>query len=53
MSQSSVVLRGGTVLTVDAQRSVLEGHDVLVVAGGLVYDRVGRVGREGEVCEHD
>ena len=41
MSQSSVVLRGGTVLTVDAQRSVLEGHDVLVVDGRIAAVGVG------------
>jgi cytosine/adenosine deaminase-related metal-dependent hydrolase len=34
-----VVLRGGTVLTVDAARTVLEGHDVLVVD-----DRVAAIG---------
>ncbi len=44
MSQSTserrpVVLRGGTVLTVDAARTVLEGHDVLVVD-----DRVAAIG---------
>jgi cytosine/adenosine deaminase-related metal-dependent hydrolase len=39
MSQRPVVLRGGTVLTVDASRSVLEGHDVLVVD-----DRIAAIG---------
>jgi cytosine/adenosine deaminase-related metal-dependent hydrolase len=44
MSQSTserrpVVLRGGTVLTVDGARTVLEGHDVLVVD-----DRVAAIG---------
>ena len=34
-----VVLRGGTVLTVDAARTVLEGHDVLVVD-----DRIAAIG---------
>src|SRR5919107_1448835 len=34
-----VVLRGGTVLTVDASRTVLEGHDVLVVD-----DRIAAIG---------
>jgi cytosine/adenosine deaminase-related metal-dependent hydrolase len=38
MSQP-IVLRGGTVLTVDAARSVLDGHDVLVVD-----DRIAAVG---------
>ncbi|QJY49736.1 amidohydrolase family protein [Pseudonocardia broussonetiae] len=33
MSERPVVLRGGTVLTVDAGRSVLPDHDVLVVDG--------------------
>lgn len=35
----SIVLRGGTVLTVDASRSVLPGHDVLVTG-----DRIAAVG---------
>ncbi|OJY44692.1 amidohydrolase family protein [Pseudonocardia sp. 73-21] len=35
----SVVLRGGTVLTVDERRSVLTGHDVLVVD-----DRIAAIG---------
>ncbi|WP_405164454.1 hypothetical protein OG203_04875 [Nocardia sp. NBC_01499] len=30
------VLRGGTVLTMDSRRTVLEGHDVLVVDGRIV-----------------
>ena len=37
--QTSVVLRGGTVLTLDAQHSVLPGADVLVTG-----DRVADVG---------
>jgi cytosine/adenosine deaminase-related metal-dependent hydrolase len=39
-----VVLRGGTVLTVDAGHTVLEGHDVLVVD-----DRIAGVGVDLEV----
>ncbi|MDD7964012.1 amidohydrolase family protein [Actinomycetospora lemnae] len=39
-----VVLRGGTVLTVDAAHTVLEGHDVLVVD-----DRVAAIGVDLEV----
>ncbi|MEJ3652935.1 amidohydrolase family protein [Actinomycetes bacterium KLBMP 9759] len=39
MSGRPVVLRGGTVLTVDARRSVLPGHDVLVVD-----DRIAAIG---------
>jgi len=39
-----VVLRGGTVLTVDTARTVLEGHDVLVVD-----DRVAAIGVDLEV----
>ncbi|GAA4874216.1 amidohydrolase family protein [Actinomycetospora straminea] len=39
-----VVLRGGTVLTVDAVHTVLEGHDVLVVD-----DRVAAIGVDLEV----
>ena len=38
-----VVLRGGTVLTVDAGHTVLEGQDVLVVD-----DRIAAIGRAGE-----
>jgi cytosine/adenosine deaminase-related metal-dependent hydrolase len=38
-SRPPVILRGGTVLTVDASRSVLHGHDVLVVD-----DRIAAVG---------
>jgi cytosine/adenosine deaminase-related metal-dependent hydrolase len=41
-----VVLRGGTVLTVDAARTVLPGHDVLVVD-----DRIAAVGPVLEVPE--
>src|SRR3954451_24183566 len=39
-----VVLRGGTVLTVDAGHTVLEGHDVLVVD-----DRIAGIGVDLEV----
>jgi cytosine/adenosine deaminase-related metal-dependent hydrolase len=35
LERRPVVLRGGTVLTVDSQRSVLTGHDVLVVDGRI------------------
>ncbi len=34
-AERPVVLRGGTVLTVDAARTVLDGHDVLVVDGRI------------------
>ena len=44
--QNSVVLRGGTVLTLDAQHTVLPGADVLVTG-----DRVAAVGANLEVPE--
>ncbi|MBW0115902.1 amidohydrolase family protein [Pseudonocardia abyssalis] len=44
MNERPVVLRGGTVLTVDAGRSVLPGHDVLVVG-----DVIAAIGRDLEV----
>ena len=44
--QTSVVLRGGTVLTLDAQHRVLPGADVLVTG-----DRIAAVGRALEVPE--
>ncbi|WP_280455585.1 hypothetical protein [Nocardia brasiliensis] len=39
------VLRGGTVLTMDPARTVLDGHDVLVVDGRIARLAGGRGGR--------
>ncbi len=39
MTEQPVVLRGGTVLTIDANHQVLAGHDVLVIG-----DRIAAIG---------